>query len=41
MLDDQIVISLPQPVDPSLADVTPRSNEVAEDEQPDGHAVPV
>ena len=31
------VIRLAQPVDPRLADVTPGSNEVAEDEQLGGH----
>jgi hypothetical protein len=30
---DLYVVRLPQPVDPSLADVAPRSNEVAEDDQ--------
>jgi hypothetical protein len=35
------VIGLAQLVDPSLADVAPRSNEVAEDEEPDGHALTV
>ncbi len=36
VLDLEVVV-LTQLVDPSLADVTPRSNEVAEDEQPSGH----
>jgi hypothetical protein len=30
---------LAQPVDPSLADITPRSNEVAEDDEPGSHAL--
>jgi len=39
MFDDDVV-RLPQLVDPSLADVTPRSNKIAEHEQFDGHATP-
>jgi hypothetical protein len=35
---DNNVERLPQPVDPSLADVTPRSNKVAKDQKPNRHA---
>jgi hypothetical protein len=36
VLDLQVIVRA-QFVDPSLADVAPRSNEVAEDDQLDGH----
>jgi len=38
---DLNVVFEPQPVDPSLADVAPRSNEVAENQQLYGHAYSV
>jgi hypothetical protein len=40
MIDLDVELT-PQPVDPSLADITPRSNEVADDEQLESHSYSV